>query len=181
MTAAALRVLTVEDNPIVRADLRLILEDAGYDVCEEARDGVEAVDLAREHRPDLVLVDLKLPRLDGVEALRRIRADAEVPIVALTGHANRERLDDALAAGADRCVLKPFAEDELLGAVAGAIAERGRSAEREATDEHLRCLIDWMVRDGHTEGEIERAVRQAGGLPAERPPSLLERLRALFR
>ena len=66
------RVLTVEDDPIVRADLRLILEDNGFDVCADARDGVEAVELAREHRPDLILIDLHLPELDGVEATRRI-------------------------------------------------------------------------------------------------------------
>src|SRR6266403_804083 len=71
-STTAARVLTVEDDPIVRADLRLILEDAGFDVCPDARDGIEAVELAREHRPDLVLIDLSLPRLDGVEATRRI-------------------------------------------------------------------------------------------------------------
>ena len=65
---ATASVLTVEDDPIVRADLRLILEDAGFDVCADARDGVEAVELARQHRPDLILMDLNLPGLDGVEA-----------------------------------------------------------------------------------------------------------------
>jgi DNA-binding NarL/FixJ family response regulator len=53
----------VEDDPIVRADLRLILEDAGFDVCPDARDGIEAVELARTHRPDLILIDLGLPRI----------------------------------------------------------------------------------------------------------------------
>src|SRR5712671_5099039 len=69
---APARILTVDDNPIVRADLRLILEDAGFEVVPDARDGVEAVDLARRHKPDLVLIDLSLPRIDGVEATRRI-------------------------------------------------------------------------------------------------------------
>src|SRR4051794_33719951 len=67
MTAAA-RVMTVEDDPIVRADLRLVLEDAGFGVCADARDGIEAVELARLHAPDLIVLDLGLPKLDGVEA-----------------------------------------------------------------------------------------------------------------
>src|SRR5438046_8915612 len=76
---ATASVLTVEDDPIVRADLRLILEDAGFDVVPDARDGVEAVELAREHRPDLVLIDLTLPGLDGVEATRQISSARELP------------------------------------------------------------------------------------------------------
>src|ERR1700730_4783980 len=80
---ATARVLTVEDDPIVRADLRLILEDAGFDVVPDARDGVEAGELAREHRPDLILIDLKLPGLDGVEATRQILRERSVPIAAL--------------------------------------------------------------------------------------------------
>src|SRR6478672_1900787 len=68
MTAATARVMTVEDDPIVRADLRLVLEDAGFGVCADARDGIEAVELARLHEPDVIVLDLGLPRLDGVEA-----------------------------------------------------------------------------------------------------------------
>ena len=101
MSAAALpRILTVEDDPIVRADLRLILEDNGFDVCAGARDGLEAVELAREHAPDLVLIDLNLPRLDGVEATRRILDERAVPVVALTGYASGgaiEREDGCLS------------------------------------------------------------------------------------
>src|SRR5213593_2645992 len=92
------RVLTVEDDPIVRADLRLILEDAGFDVCPEARDGIEAVELAREHRPDLILIDLSLPRMDGVEATRRILHERDVPIVALTGHSSEDLVGRAVEA-----------------------------------------------------------------------------------
>ncbi len=91
--SAAATVLTVDDDPIVRADLRLVLEDAGFDVCEDARDGVEAVELARIHRPDVIVLDLALPRLDGVEATRRILDEREVPIVALTGLRHGGRWD----------------------------------------------------------------------------------------
>src|SRR5207237_158128 len=97
---AATRVMTVEDDPIVRADLRLILEDAGFEVCADARDGVEAVELARHHRPDLILLDLVLPSLDGVEATRRILGEQDVPIVAFTGHANGRLCSARLSARA---------------------------------------------------------------------------------
>ena len=83
---ATATILTVEDDAIVRADLRLVLEEAGFEVCADTRDGEEAVELARRHRPDLVLMDLGLPRVGGVEAIRRIRGNRDVPVVALTGH-----------------------------------------------------------------------------------------------
>src|SRR3954465_2104833 len=103
---ATASVLTVEDDPIVRADLRLILEDAGFDVCPDARDGVEAVELAREHRPAPILIDPNPPRLDGVEATRQILSERTVPIVALTGH-RTGFAERALEAGAVAHVLKP--------------------------------------------------------------------------
>ena len=67
-------VLTVEDDPVTRADLRVVLEDAGFTVVPDARDGLEALELARRHEPDVVLLDLGLPRLGGVEAVRRLLA-----------------------------------------------------------------------------------------------------------
>src|SRR5260370_33712893 len=86
MTASMkVTVLAVEDDPIVRADLRLILEDADFAV-SEARDGVEAVERARKERPDLILLDLGLPRLDAMSAAERILLERTVPIIALTGH-----------------------------------------------------------------------------------------------
>src|SRR5437879_2187885 len=107
-------VLTVEDDPIVRADLRLILEDAGFDVCSEARDGVEAVENARLHRPDVILLDLGLPLLGGVEAAQLILGERCVPIVALTGRSNADGQRAVTDAGATGIVLKPFSEGELV-------------------------------------------------------------------
>jgi len=164
MTAvAAPKVLTVEDDPIVRADLRLILEDAGFDVCPEARDGLEAVELAREHRPDLILIDLALPHLDGVEATRRILNERDVPIVALTGYSQGDFVERAVAAGAAGFVLKPFSVAHLVGVVRGAIGARDAARERE--QHGLRVMIESMVRNGCTEPEIARAVRRAAGSP----------------
>jgi CheY-like chemotaxis protein len=150
------RILTVDDNPIVRADLRLMLEDAGFEVVPDARDGVEAVDLAREHKPDLVLIDLRLPRLDGVEATRRILDERDVPVVALTGHSSGDFVERAVAAGAVGHVLKPFSRVELVATVSGALADRAERDEHERR--HYVAMIESMVRAGHSEGEIARAV-----------------------
>ena len=80
------KILTVDDNAIVSADVRAILEGAGYDVCPDARDGVQAVEHVRAYEPDLILLDLKLPRMDGVEAASLIREESDAPILVLTGY-----------------------------------------------------------------------------------------------
>jgi response regulator NasT len=154
---ATASVLTVEDDPIVRADLRLILEDAGFDVVPDARDGVEAVELAREHRPDLILIDLNLPGLDGVEATRQILSERTVPIVALTGH-RTGIVERALEAGAVAHVLKPFDEGQLVGTITDVLAERA-DAEAEAEQRHYLIMIESMVRDGCSEHEIDAQIR----------------------
>jgi len=150
------RILTVDDNPIVRADLRLMLEDAGFEVVPDARDGVEAVDLARKHKPDLVLIDLSLPRLDGVEATRLILDERDVPVVALTGHSTGDFVERAVAAGAVGHVLKPFSRVELIETVSGALADRAERDEYE--QQHYLTMVESMVRAGHSEMEITRAV-----------------------
>jgi CheY-like chemotaxis protein len=119
----AARILTVEDDPIVQTDLRLILEDAGYVVCSTARDGIEAVEQARAHRPDLIVMDIGLPRLDGAAATRRILAERDVPVIALTGRSDAEAHDRATAAGATRHILKPFHDGELVYTLAEVLAE----------------------------------------------------------
>jgi two-component system, response regulator PdtaR len=150
------RILTVDDNPIVRADLRLMLEDAGFEVVPDARDGVEAVDLARKHKPDLVLIDLSLPLLDGVEATKLILDERDLPVVALTGHSRGDFVQRAVAAGAVGHVLKPFSRVELVETVSGALADRAERDERERR--HYMVMIESMVRAGHSELEITRAV-----------------------
>ena len=151
------RILTVEDDPIVRADLRLVLEDAGFDVLPDARDGVEAVDHAREHRPDLILIDLGLPRLSGVEATRQILGERDVPIVALTGHRDGELVDEALHAGAVGHVLKPFHDRQLVETLRQALTERdGQNDENERRRELL--LIESLVRRGFAEARIIAAL-----------------------
>ena len=173
--STAARVLTVDDNPIIRAGLRLILEDHGFAVCADARDGVEAVDFAREHRPDLILIDLDLPELDGVEATRRIMDERDVPIVAFTGYSG-ESIERAVEAGAVAHVTKPFIEAELVGTLRGVLAARRLRAERDADHHQIRCAIETMIREHRTEQEIIAAVHRMTGAPGP-PNELLTALR----
>jgi CheY-like chemotaxis protein len=152
MRAATATVLTVDDDPVVRADLRLVLEDAGFEVCGDARDGVEAVELARSERPDVILLDLKLPRLDGVEATRRILGERDVPIVALTGYGTERDgiAEQAVEAGVVSIVRKPFSEGAVVGAVTDAVGavDAVRARSREALGELVTLLgydEEWAV------------------------------------
>ena len=146
--AAAVSVLTVEDDPITRADLRLVLEDAGYEVVADARDGVEAIELAREHRPDVIVLDLGLPRLDGIQATQSILAERSIPIVALTG-ASQAVVDEALDAGASSYVRKPFAGEQVVEAV-GLAMSRHRERELDALRvESLGSLEHLVVNLGY--------------------------------
>ena len=115
------RVLIAEDETLIRLDLHRLLESAGYDVCGTAVDGLEAVEHARVLLPDLVVLDVKMPRLDGVEAARRILAERQVPIVMLTAYGYGELLARGLDAGVVGFVVKPFREGDLLDALREAL------------------------------------------------------------
>jgi CheY-like chemotaxis protein len=156
------KILTVEDNAIVSADVRTILEAAGYDVCPDARDGVQALEHVRAYAPDLILLDLGLPRLGGLEAASLIREESDAPILVLTGSNDPETHERAAAAGTSGLVLKPFSEGGLLAAV------RRRLGEHDADDFGLRCMIESMLREGADEQSIIRAVRAASS-PGEFP------------
>ena len=111
-----MRILIADDETIIRLDLCAILEDAGYEV-EQARDGAEAVSLAATWRPDLVLLDVKMPELDGVEAARRITAGRPVPIVLLTAYTDRGLVERAVGAGVFAYLVKPFGAADVLPAI----------------------------------------------------------------
>jgi two-component system, response regulator PdtaR len=115
-----LRILIAEDEAIIRADLRGLLEDNGLVVCGEARDGREAVELARELEPDLAILDIRMPELDGIEVCRRIYAERPIPVIMLTAFADRSLVDRALAAGAFTYLVKPFRETDVIPAVRAA-------------------------------------------------------------
>ena len=163
-TLAIPTVLAVEDDPFIRTDLRFILEAAGFEVCADARDGVEAVELARRHAPDAILLDLALPRLDGIEVTRRILAERDVPIVALTGRSH-ELAARAIEAGAASYVLKPFAETDLVGALFDAIAAHAEAAASAARAESRRAIVQLLTLLGYPEDwapELEQRAFASG-------------------
>ena len=117
------RLVIAEDQALIRLDLERLLDEAGFEVCGSARDGQEAVELALELHPDIVVLDVKMPRLDGVEAARRILAERFVPIVMLTAYGYGELISRASDAGVVGFVVKPFKESALVEALREALQQ----------------------------------------------------------
>ena len=115
------RVVIAEDEAIIRLDLRETLEEEGYEVVAETGRGDEAVELVREHRPDLAILDIKMPGLDGLEASRAIAAEKLCPVVLLTAFSQREIVEQARDAGALAYIVKPFQKSDLVPAIEVAI------------------------------------------------------------
>ncbi|MBV8258829.1 MAG: response regulator [Actinobacteria bacterium] len=143
MRTEPLRVLIAEDETIIRLDLRGLLERQGLRVCGEARNGKEAVELARELEPDVAILDLRMPELDGVEAARRIYGERPLPIVMLTAYADRHSIERALEAGVFTYLVKPFRESDVGPAVRAAYArhEELLAARRQVGEQPLRPLV----------------------------------------
>ena len=166
------RVLIAEDETLIRLDLRQLLEGAGFDVCAEARDGEEAVQLARSEEPDLAVLDVKMPRLDGIEAARRILDERPIPIVMVTAYGEQELVARAVEAGVFGYLVKPYRETDLLPAIATARARHDELlALREEADSLAEALAArkaierakglLMERDGLTEAEAFARLRKA--------------------
>jgi response regulator NasT len=146
-----------EDETIVRLDLRAQLEDAGYVVLGEARTGAEAVTLARDLEPDVVVLDVKMPDLDGVEAARRILAERPVPVLLLTAYTDATLVRRAADVGVLGYLVKPFGSKELAPAIEMAIA---RHAEIVALREEASTLADALA--------ARKAIERAKGLLMQR-------------
>jgi two-component system, response regulator PdtaR len=148
-----MRVLVAEDETIIRLDLRDLLERAGFEVCAEAKDGEEAVDLARSARPDVAIMDVKMPKLDGIEAARRILDERPIPIVMLTAYGQDELVSRAVEAGVFGYLVKPFREQDLLPAIRAA---RARHEELVALREEAESLAEALA--------ARKAIERAKGL-----------------
>jgi response regulator NasT len=147
------RVLIAEDETIIRLDLRGLLEGAGHEVCAEARDGVEAVELARSEQPDVALLDVKMPRLDGIEAAKQILDERPIPIVMLTAYGQQELVSRAVEAGVFGYLVKPFREGDLLRAIQTA---RARHEELSALREEAESLAEALA--------ARKAIERAKGI-----------------
>jgi response regulator NasT len=132
-------VVIAEDEAIVRLDLREILEEQGFEVVGETGRGDEAVALTKEHRPDLVILDIKMPGLDGLSAAKEINTERRSAVLILTAFSQRNLIEEARDAGALAYLVKPFQQEELLPAIEVALA---RFTEMQALEAENAALAD---------------------------------------
>lgn len=130
------RVVIAEDEALIRLDLKEMLEEEGYSVVGEAGDGQTAVELAREHRPDLVILDVKMPVLDGISAAEKIAEESIAPVLMLTAFSQRELVERARDAGAMAYLVKPFSKSDVVPAIEMAVSRftELRALEKEVVD-----------------------------------------------
>ncbi len=144
----ATRIVIAEDEAIIRLDLRETLEEEGYEVVADTGRGDTAIDMVREHRPDVAIFDIKMPGMDGLDAARVVSAEKICPVVILTAFSQREVIEQARDAGVLAYLVKPFQKTDLVPAIELAIGRflemKALSGERDALDEQLelRKLLD---------------------------------------
>ncbi|MCU1629845.1 response regulator [Pseudonocardia sp.] len=151
--AVGWRVLVVEDEALIRLDLTEMLGEEGYQIAGEAPDGEAAVQMARELKPDLVIMDVKMPKKDGIEAAAEIVEEKIAPVVMLTAFSQRDLIERARDAGAMAYLVKPFARHELVPAIELAVS---RFAEKRALEDEVASLNDRF--------ETRKVVDRAKGL-----------------
>jgi response regulator NasT len=167
-----MRVLIAEDEALIRLDLREMLEEEGFDVVGEAADGEQAVALATKLHPDLVICDIKMPKMDGIQAAAQITEARIAPVVMLTAFSQRDLIERARDAGAMAYLVKPFQKRDLLPAIEMASSRfaemRALEAEVTGLRERLeaRKLIErakgmLMTRHGLSEPEAFRWIQRA--------------------
>lgn len=130
------RVVIAEDEALIRMDLKEMLEEEGYTVVGEAGDGRSAVELAREHRPDLCIFDVKMPVLDGISAAEKVAEESIAPVLMLTAFSQRELVERARDAGAMAYLVKPFSKSDVVPAIEMAVSRftELRALEKEVAD-----------------------------------------------
>jgi response regulator NasT len=131
-----MRVLIAEDEAIIRMDLREMLTEEGHEVVGEARDGAEAIALARELKPDVVFMDVKMPGMDGIEAACVLTTERVAPIVMVTAFSQSSYVEQACSAGAMAYLVKPFTKRDILPAMHVAVSRfaETRTLETEVSD-----------------------------------------------
>ena len=148
-----LRIVIAEDEALIRLDLAEMLEEAGYEVVAQASNGVQAVEAIREHRPDLAIMDIKMPELDGISAAATVGEEKIAPVVMLTAFSDKDLVERARDAGVMAYVVKPFTIDDLRPAIAIA---RSRWVEWQALTAEIADLSDRL--------ETRKAVDRAKGI-----------------
>ncbi|MBC8265043.1 MAG: response regulator [Anaerolineales bacterium] len=165
------RVIIADDESIIRMDLREMLTNLGYLVVGEVGDGRSAVNLARELRPDVVVMDIKMPDMDGIDAAKMLTEERVAPVLLLTAYSQQELIERAKGAGVVGYIVKPFRESDLAPAIEVAVARFAefRALEKEVGDLKLaletRKLVDrakgiLMDSQGVTEAEAFRKIQK---------------------
>jgi AmiR/NasT family two-component response regulator len=147
------RVLIAEDEALIRLDLAEMLREEGYQVIAEAGDGASAIELARDLRPNLVIMDIKMPKVDGISAAAVIVEERIAPVVMLTAFSQRDLIEQARDAGAMAYLVKPFARHELVPAIELSVS---RFAEMRALEGEVAELTDRL--------EARKVIDRAKGL-----------------
>ncbi len=153
----AVRVVIAEDEAVIRLDLKEILEEEGYEVVGETGRGDEAVELVRQTSPDLAILDIRMPGMDGLAAAREIAGERRAAVLILTAFSQRNLIEEARDAGALAYLVKPFQTSELIPAIEVAL---GRFHELQALENENRSLEDQL--------ETRRVVDRAKGMLMDR-------------
>jgi response regulator NasT len=164
VNSETIRVIIAEDEALIRLDLKEMLEEEGYSVVAEVGDGQQAVDRAQELRPDLVILDIQMPVLDGLSAAEQIASSRVAPVIVLTAFSQRELVERARDAGAMAYLVKPFSKNDLVPAIEVA---RARFAEMTALDGEVRTLEERLETRKIVEQAKGRLMEQQGLTEAE--------------
>ncbi len=140
--AQQIRLVIADDESLIRMNLKETLVGLGYLVVGEAGDGVSAINLARELRPDLVMMDIKMPKLEGIQAAKILTQEKIAPVLLLTAYSDRELVERAREAGVVNYIVKPFRDAELLPAIEIALARYREFLEIEDQIQDLKETLD---------------------------------------
>lgn len=153
-----MRIAIVDDESLIRMDLRDILESQGHEVVGEGSNGIEAIQLCKDHHPDIILMDVKMPELDGIEAARQIGFHHYAPVVLLTSYSQQDLIDKARESGVYGYLIKPLREDQLMPTLEMALGRfksdeslRRQMVQLEQSLEERKLI---QKRDGHSYGAI---------------------------
>jgi AmiR/NasT family two-component response regulator len=146
----SVKLLIAEDEAVVRMNLKELLRNAGYEVIGEATNGQEAIEQARQLRPDLVIMDIEMPEVDGLAAAKAITAERVAPVLLLTAHHEKERVQAAREAGVIAFVNKPYGENDLVPAIEVALA-------RAVDFRNLQHEVESLKEQIETRKRVERA------------------------